>query len=92
MSGGTIFVGPASEYILVANQVTLQALDTITSKRKFKQMVSNGRVKIAQYRADNGTFSSRAFEDEIEQMNQAILFSRVRALYQECGTRNYNGC
>ena len=73
VSGGTIFVDHASGFIHVANQVTLRASDTIIWKRRFEQMASRGGVKIAQYRADNGIFSSREFEDEIERTNQAIF-------------------
>ena len=82
MSGGTIFVDHASGFIHVANQVTLGASDTIISKRWFDQMASRGGVKIAQYRADNGIFSSREFEDEIERTKQAISFSGVGAQHQ----------
>ena len=84
MSGGTIFVDHTSVYIHVANQVTLGAMDTI---------MSNGGVKIAQYKAANGIFSSRAFEDEIERTNKAILFSGVGAQHQngitECEIRTF---
>ena len=79
MSGGTIFVDHASGFIYVANQVTLGASDTITSKRRFEQMASSGGVTIAQYRADNDIFLSRKFEEEIERTNQAISFSGVGA-------------
>ena len=82
MSGGTIFVDHASGFIHVANHVTLGASDTITSKRRFEQMVSSGGVKIAQYRANNSIFSSREFEEEIERTNQAISFSGVGAQHQ----------
>ena len=82
MSGGTLFVDHASGFIYVANQVTLGASDTITSKRRFEQMALSGGVKIAQYRANNGIFLSREFEAEIERTNQAISFSGVRAQHQ----------
>ena len=82
MSSGTVFVDHASSFIHVANQVTLGALYTITSKRNFEQMASNGGIKIAQYRADNGIFSMREFEAEIERTNQEISFSGVGALHQ----------
>ena len=63
----------------MAKKVTLEATDTVMLKRKFEQMTLDGGVK-AQYRANNGIFSSKA--DETERTNQEILFSGVGAQRQ----------
>ena len=80
--GGTIFVDHASQFVHLSNQVSLNAGETIQSKRAFEQMAKTFGQTIRSYRADNVPFGSDDFRNEIERCNQTIDFSGVGAHHQ----------
>ena len=80
--GGTIFVDHASEYINIEHQISLSAADAICSKRIFERLLMNRGVLVHRYRADNGMFTSAAFEEEIRNGSQTITYSGVGAQHQ----------
>ena len=81
-AGGTFFVNHTSGYIHVEHQIILSAADTIRSKRKFERILMNHSVLVRHYRANNGVFSSGAFEEEIQKGSHTIMYSGVGAQHQ----------
>ena len=58
--------------ISIEHQISLSAADTICSKRNFERLWMNHGVLVQRYRANNGVFSSAAFEKEIRNGSQTI--------------------
>ena len=81
-AGGTILVDHGSKYIHVEHQISLSAADTICLKRNFERMLMNHSVLVRRYRADNGVFTSAAFEKEIWNGSQMIRDSGAGAQHQ----------
>jgi hypothetical protein len=65
--------------------VSLSAGETIKSKHSFERFAKAHGVKVKRYRADNHPYSSKAFLDDLESLEQEITFSGVGAHHQ-------NGC
>ena len=80
--GGTIFVDHASGYIHVEHQISLSAADTIRSKMSYEQLLMNHGVLVGRYIANNGVFTSAAFEKEIWNGSQMIRDSGAGAQHQ----------
>ena len=78
----TLFVDHASGYIHVKHQISLSAADTICSTRNFERLLMNHGVLLRHYRANNGVFTSTAFEEEIRNGSQMITYSGVGAQHQ----------
>ena len=68
--------------IFVRHQVSLGASDTIASKHSVEREARSQGIIVKKYRADNGIFSSEAFEHEVEEHLQRITFSGVGAQHQ----------
>ena len=83
-SGGTIYVGKASGYVFVENQVSLKAEEMIQGKRRFKREAHIHDVQICSYRGDNGIFKSAEYQKELQRLKQSMLFSGLGAHHQNC--------
>ncbi len=80
--GGTIFVDHASRSVSVHHQASLDASETILSKRAFELESRRCGVEVKTYHADNHVFDSKQFAIEIENRTQYIQFSGVGAHHQ----------
>ena len=80
--GGTLFFDHASGLISVHHQVSLSAVDTLRSKRKFEQDASRCGVHIDTYHTDNGVFKSNAWQQQLQADLQDYDFSGVGAHHQ----------
>jgi hypothetical protein len=63
--GGTLFIDHASCKIFLNHQVSLQAGDTVMSKKKFERLAHEEGVVIKGYHADNVPFDSEEFRADI---------------------------
>ena len=82
--GGTIFVEEASGYMFIQNQVSLGAAETIRAKHSFERDASRFGIIILGYRADNGVYKTKDFNDDLEKQKQTIQFCGV-------GAHHHNG-
>ena len=82
--GGTIFIDEASGKVFLENQVSTNATETIKAKNKFEREASRFGIKILGYRADNGIYKSKEFQDVLKQKGQTIQFSGI-------GAHHHNG-
>jgi hypothetical protein len=82
--GGTIFVDEASGYMYIQNQVSLGASETIRAKHTFEREASRYGIPILGYRADNGVYKSKEFNEDLNEMKQTIQFCGV-------GAHHHNG-
>jgi len=82
--GGTIFIDEASGLFTVELQVSLGAAETIRAKNKMECKAIHHSIAILGYRADNGVYKSKDFNDDLKKFNQTIIFSGV-------GTHHHNG-
>ena len=80
--GGTIFIDEASGYFGVSNQVSLNAGETIKAKHSFERDAIRHGVIIRGYRADNGTYRSKEFREDIAKFGQTLQFCGVGAHHQ----------
>ena len=80
--GGTIFVDHCSSFVHLTHQVGLRAGETIRSKQGFENFAHTFGVRIKEYHADNVPFNSAAFNQHLQDRDQAIKFSGVGAYHQ----------
>jgi hypothetical protein len=80
--GGTIFVDHASRFVAVHHQVSLDAAETLLSKRAFELDARRCGVEISTYHADNNVFDSKQFTAELQARGQYADFSGVGAHHQ----------
>jgi hypothetical protein len=80
--GGTIFVDHASGFIFLRNQVSLNAGETLRSKKAFEQFASTVGVSLKKFHADNVPFNSKEFRRNLELNGQPIAFSGTGAHHQ----------
>ncbi len=89
--GGTIFCDHASGFLYVRHQTSLNACETISSKRAFERVCGENGVKVKKFRADNHPFGSEAFRKALEEDDQSITFSGVGAHHQNGVAENAVG-
>ncbi len=65
--GGTLFYDHASAYIGVYHQASLSSADTIQSKQSWERDALMCGHEIKKYRTDNGIFTSKAYEDSLDE-------------------------
>jgi len=82
--GGTVFIDEASGFFTVELQVSLGAAETICAKNKMEREAIRHGIPILGYRADNGVYKSKDFNDDLKKFNQTIIFSGV-------GAHHHNG-
>ena len=82
--GGTVFIDEASGLFTVELQVSLGAAETIRAKNKMEREAIRHGIAILGYRADNGVYKSKEFNDDLKKFNQTIIFSGV-------GAHHHNG-
>ena len=79
-SGGCIFVDGASGLIHVEHQIHLNTHETLEAKRKFDTMCRDMGVVPQTFFSDSGTaFTSRAFEEHLQDYRQIIRFAGTSA-------------
>ena len=79
--GGALFYDHASGKISVYHQVSLSAHETLQSKQAFERDALLCGFKVSKYRTDNGIFTSKAYEDSLEE-TQSTTRSAVGAHHQ----------
>jgi len=82
--GGTVFCDAASSFISIHHQVSFTANETIRSKMTFEREASVSGVKITSYNTDNGVYTTKLFNLELEKNLQSIQISGI-------GAHNQNG-
>jgi hypothetical protein len=82
LCGGTIFTNHYSGFIQVNHQPSLSATDTILSKNKFEASMEDCGIAVQSYHSDDGIFTSRQFEEQLQLAHQTIRFSGVGARHQ----------
>jgi len=80
--GGTIFVDHATGLIHVEHQSSLSAAETLRSKNFFERMAYSHGTQILNYHADNEIFTSQEFSQHLQQEDQPLTLSGVRAHHQ----------
>lgn len=80
--GGTIFVDHSSGFVDIRCQVSLGAVDTIKSKMSFEREAHVHGVVVSGCHADNGTFTSKDFVEELIRTQQQMRFSGISAAHQ----------
>ena len=81
--GGTIFHDAATDIIHVENQVSLNAGETVWSKKKFEQWIDElAQVEVEHYWSDNGVFTAEEFREACAEEDQTQSFSGVGAQHQ----------
>ena len=65
--GGTLFYDHASGKISVYHQTSLSAPETIKAKAAFEREAALCGISVKKYRTDNGIFTSKAYEDSLDQ-------------------------
>ena len=84
LSGGTIFVDEASDYMYVHNQVSLNVAETLIGKANFEREAMRHGILIKSYRGDNGIYRSAEFQEDLKRKNQPMVYSGV-------GAHHHNG-
>ena len=80
--GGTLCYDHASGKIFARHQVSLGSTETIASKRSIEREALGCGVFVKEYHSDNGIFTSRDFEEALENDEQFIKKSGVGAKHQ----------
>ena len=76
-ASGTIFVDLSSGYIEVHSQISLNAAEKITSKRRFERTLSTHGYDVHHYLVDNGVDKAKEFKEELQKRNQTMEFCGV---------------
>ena len=82
IQAGSIFVNSSSGYIEVHCQISLNASETITSKRRFERTLNTHDHTVYHYLGDNGVYKAKEFQDELEKKGQTMKFCGVGAHHQ----------
>ena len=80
--GATVFVDHVSDYTHVALMRDLTLEKTLLAKTSFERLANDGGVAIKAYRADNGRFADKGFNDAVQDSNQTIKFCAVGGHHQ----------
>jgi len=71
----TIFVDHYSQFLFVHPQSSTSAAETLEAKRKFERCTRSHGILIKKYHADNGSFASAEFTNNIRTNKQEIKYS-----------------
>ena len=71
-----------SDYTHVALMRDLTLEETLLSKTSFERLANDGGVAIKAYRADNGRFADKVFQNAVQYSNQTITFFAVGGHHQ----------
>ena len=80
--GATVFVDHVSDFVYVALMRDLTLDETLLAKTSFERLANDGGITIKSYRADNGRFADKGFQDAIKDSNQSITFCGVGGHHQ----------
>ena len=80
--GGTIFVDGASGFIFVSHQITLNAGETVRSKRAWESYAADFGINIKSYHCDNFPFNSEEFKADLAAKHQTMSNSGTGAHHQ----------
>ena len=86
--GGTVFFDAASKYIHVTNQVGFGAYETINAKLEFKKEAQGVGIEVKKYCTDNGVYTSREFQGNLNEKGQGIQYCGVGAHHQNGPAEN----
>ena len=73
--GGSLFVGHATSMVKVYNQVSLGTSDTIRAKQMYEAQENEIGVTVKHYHGDNGVYTSKAFQEDLENKHQSMSHS-----------------
>ena len=68
--GATVFVDHFSDYVYVALMRDLSLDETLNAKTSFERHADQGGTSIQKYRADNGRFADKGFQDAVKNSNK----------------------
>jgi hypothetical protein len=74
-NGGTIFVDHATSFIYIRNQVSLRIGETLQAKHLYEKFANEFGIKLKRFRADNLSFQSEEFLDDLELKDQQIDYT-----------------
>ena len=86
--GGTVFCDAASGFLSIHHQVGFTAHETIRSKLTFEREASHVGNTIQSYNTDNGIYTAKEFNFELEKNLQSIRMSGVGAHHQNGPAEN----
>ena len=78
----TIFVDHCSQFLFVHPQTSTSAAETLVAKTKFERCARSHGVLIKKYHADNGSFASAEFTNNVRMNKQDIKYSAPGAHHQ----------
>ena len=78
-SGGTVFVDHASSTIIIYNQVSLGASDTVRSKEIYELWAAKHGVSMKCYRGGNRVYKTKMFKEDLALKHQKMSYSGVGA-------------
>ena len=81
--GATVFIDHISDFAHVALMRDLTLDKMLLAKSSFERLDNNGRITIKSYRANNGHFVDKGFQDAIEDSNQSITFCGIGGHHQD---------
>ena len=79
---GKLFVKDCLKFIIIHNQVSLGASETLVGKRTFEALVHSFGFSALSYHGNNGIFASQAFKDDCSTECQRFSFSESGAHHQ----------
>ena len=78
----TLFVDHCSQFMFAHPQSSTSAAETLEGKSKFERCARSNGVAIKNYQADNGSFASAEFTDDVKSLNQNIRYCAPGAHHQ----------
>ena len=81
-SGGFVFIDHSSVYVIIKNQVAINATETFESKLTFDRQYQSQVVVIKGYHTYNGIFNTSEFMQELLNNQKKITFSGTGASHQ----------
>ena len=81
-SGRCVFIDHASGYVIINNQVDINATENVKVKLTFEREAQSQGVVIKGYHADNGIFNASEFMEDLSKNHQQIRFSGAGESHQ----------
>ena len=79
LSGGTVFVDHASDFVKKYNQVSLGAADTVWSKERYEHQGTKVGVHIKEYHRNTGVYKYALLSDAVDKRHKKMTFYGVGA-------------
>jgi hypothetical protein len=83
LTSGTIFVYHATGHVLIYNQVSARAGETLIDKKKYECISLDCSVSVHTYHVDNGIFATKEFKSHCDHEGHELEFSGIGAHHQD---------